>query len=64
MNLKRFILIFSHKLIPYLYFASAPMRHLHSHPDWLQLNHFDGQLFKSEAIKVVSREMMKIISVS
>ena len=63
MNLKRFILIIPQKDIPFLYFASAPLRHLHSHPDWLQQNHLNDQLFTSEAIKVISREMMEIISV-
>ena len=50
--------------IRFLYFASAPWRHLHSHLDWLQLNHLNDQLFTSEAIKDTSREIVKIISVS
>ena len=49
--------------IRFLYFASAPWRHLHSHLDWLQLNHLNDQLFTSEAIKATFRELMKIISV-
>ena len=57
-------MIISQQILSFLYFASAPRRHLYQHPDWLQRNHLNDQLFNTEAIKATSREMMKIISVS
>ena len=32
--------------------------------DWFQRNNFDNQLFRSEAIKVIARKIVKITSVS